>query len=305
MATELKTDSWHRYMLYQSDERYMRFETEEDRKQAADSGKKFVMSAYPEVWAGDVDLVKRIRAFLGENFHWHDRLSKSGTDLEVVDTLFEMVRGGSVIVIPEDAPRGGSIGAPAASAQSSFWGVENYDDTPFVSLKDRYLAQLERLHAERSTSAEIQAMMDGINAGFMQAMFRAVPLASSILFSKAGWISKYGVPDLSDIGPDNAAIDSETPLGGAQPFEYQPLDTSGLGDSFTLAKTPNEGAPGTWYTNPGSGQMRLYGGNGKPVVDFDFDHDHGQGIPHAHNWAIDPFTGKPRRGPGLPMSILP
>jgi hypothetical protein len=97
----------------------------------------------------------------------------------------------------------------------------------------------------------------------------------------------------------------DTPLSNAQPFEYQQPDTSGLGEPFTLAKTPNEGTPGTWYTNPGSGQMRLYGGNGKPIVDFDFDHDHGQGIPHAHNWAIDPLTGKSRRGPGVPMSILP
>jgi hypothetical protein len=305
MAAELKTDSWHRYALYRGDERYMRFDTEEDRKQAADAGKKFVMSAYPDGWASDSELVQRVRIFLDENFHWHERLAKSGTDLEVVETLFAMVRGGSVIVVPEDAPRGGSIGTPTAAAKSSFWGVENYGETPFVSLRDRYLAQLERLNAERPTSAEIQAMMDGINAGFMHAMFRAVPLASSILFSKAGWISKYGVPDLSGIGLDDAPVDTETPLGGAQPFEYQPLDTSGLGDPFTLAKTPNEGKPGTWYTNSGSGQMRLYGDNGKPVVDFDFDHDHGQGIPHAHNWAIDPFTGKPRRGPGLPMSILP
>lgn len=54
----------------------------------------------------------------------------------------------------------------------------------------------------------------------------------------------------------------------------QPTDNAGirrmLCDSFQLAKTPNEGEPGTWYTNPGSGQMRLYGGDGKPVVDFGF-----------------------------------
>ena len=221
MATELKTDSWHRYMLYHSDERYMRFETEEDRKQAAVAGKKFVMSAYPDVWTSDVDLVKRVRAFLGENFNWHDRLSKSGTDLEVVETLFEMVRSGSVIVIPEDAPRGSSIGVPQAQAKSSFWGVERYGETPFVSVKDRYLAQLERMNAEGLTGAETQAMMDDINAGFMDAMFRAVPLASAIVFSKAGWISKYGVPDLSGVGlDDDGIVDTETPLGGTQPFKY-------------------------------------------------------------------------------------
>jgi hypothetical protein len=51
--------------------------------------------------------------------------------------------------------------------------------------------------------------------------------------------------------------------------------------------------------------MRLYGGDGKPVVDFDFGHDHGQGVPHAHNWSINPLSGETVRGPGLPMSVLP
>lgn len=80
-----------------------------------------------------------------------------------------------------------------------------------------------------------------------------------------------------------------TPLGDAQPFNYQP-DTSD-GDSFDIAKTPNDGEPGTWYTNSGSGQMRLFGDDGKPVVDLDFDHFHNGLKPHAHNW-----TGGARDG---------
>jgi hypothetical protein len=92
-------------------------------------------------------------------------------------------------------------------------------------------------------------------------------------------------------------------FGDAQPFEYQPHVPDG--EIFNLAKTPNDGEPGSWYTNSGSGQMRLYGNSGQPAVDFDFDHDHGQGIPHAHNWSIDPLTGKNSRGPGVPFSILP
>ncbi|WP_322094381.1 hypothetical protein [Paraburkholderia bannensis] len=85
--------------------------------------------------------------------------------------------------------------------------------------------------------------------------------------------------------------------GDARPFDYAP-GVAPDGDSFDIAKTPNEGDPGTWYTNPGSGQMRLYGDDSKPVVDFDFDHDHGQGVPHAHNW------DKGRRGPGVAFSPL-
>jgi hypothetical protein len=109
MATELKTDGWRRYMLYRRDEHYMTFESEQKRREAAEAGKKFVAMAYADVWARDAELLKRVRAFLGKNFHWHDRLVKSGTDLDVVQTLREMVRGDSVVVIPEDAMRGGSL----------------------------------------------------------------------------------------------------------------------------------------------------------------------------------------------------
>lgn len=62
------------------------------------------------------------------------------------------------------------------------------------------------------------------------------------------------------------------------------------------SKTPNTGEPGTTYTNPGSGQQRTYGPDGKPLFDVDFDHDHGQGVPHQHNW-LDGV-----RGPGVPLN---
>ncbi|KGD35342.1 hypothetical protein X880_1580 [Burkholderia pseudomallei MSHR4032] len=91
-------------------------------------------------------------------------------------------------------------------------------------------------------------------------------------------------------------------LGEAAPFELA-ADVPDDG-SFILAGTPNTGPAGSWYTNPGSGQMRLFGNNGLPAVDFDFDHDHGQGIPHAHNWD-DVGGGFPVRGPGVSFSPLP
>ena len=56
MAAELKTDAWHRYMLYRSSERYMTLEPEEKRKEAVEAGKKFTASAYADVWAKDPDL---------------------------------------------------------------------------------------------------------------------------------------------------------------------------------------------------------------------------------------------------------
>ncbi|WP_414441482.1 hypothetical protein [Burkholderia sp. 22PA0106] len=85
-------------------------------------------------------------------------------------------------------------------------------------------------------------------------------------------------------GVDSAATDAMTmPLGDAQPFEYVPDFPDGV--PFDIAKTPNTGEPGTWYTNPGSGQMRLFGNDGAPVVDLDFDHFHKGIKPHAHNWS--------------------
>jgi hypothetical protein len=60
-------------------------------------------------------------------------------------------------------------------------------------------------------------------------------------------------------------------------------------------KTPNTGTPGSTVVNPGSGQERTYGPDGKPLVDTDWDHDHGHGVPHRHDW-VDGV-----RGPGVPI----
>jgi hypothetical protein len=182
-----------------------------------------------------------LRQFLGNRFHWRDRLAKTGTALEVVRTLHEMVRGGSVVVILEDAPGGvGMNWPPRQPNRSSFWGVENYDESPYVSVKERYQAQLEKMNAERPTWAETQVMMDGMNVEFMQAMFRILPVASAIVFSQAGWISKYGVPDLSGIGVDGdseTAMDGSTALGDAQPFEC--AEEAVTGETEELAASTN------------------------------------------------------------------
>jgi hypothetical protein len=274
MATELKSDSWHRYMLYcNGDTSIMPYASRKEKQHAVDDGKKFTMAAYPDVWAKDVGLVKRVRRFLGENFHWHDRLAKFGSDLEVVQTLFDMVRGGSIAVIPEGPVRSGGISYPQQKAGSSFWGVENYGESAFVSLKERYRAQLERMNADQPTWAETVAMMDGINASFMAQTAGRSPLLDAV-FRAAGWADKY-----ADVAGGTSSL-----LGDGQPFAHFPLDKSGLGDTFDIAKTPNFGEPGRWYTNPGSGQMRLYGSTGAPVVDLDFDHFHNGLKPHAHNW---------------------
>lgn len=72
-----------------------------------------------------------------------------------------------------------------------------------------------------------------------------------------------------------------------------------------IMSTPSTGEPGTWVTNPGSGQERLFGADGKPAADIDWDHHHGQGQPHAHNWKPRPGGGFPEREPGVPVSPWP
>ena len=111
-----------------------------------------------------------------------------------------------------------------------------------------------------------------------------VPLKSS---GGADWLGTIQAAAQAVVGNDSSldndtVSDNSTLLGDAQPFDYSPVQVGG--NSFDVAKTPNLGEPGSWYTNPGSGQMRLYGNDGKPVLDLDFDHVHNGLQPHAHNW---------------------
>lgn len=122
MATELKSDAWHRYMLYQADDSMLpTFASNAEQQQAAEAGKQFTLGAYPDIWARDASLVQRVRDFLAGNFPGHRRLAQSGTDLAAIQTLQAMVRAGSVLVIPEAAARSGGIlvsNAPAANTPS-------------------------------------------------------------------------------------------------------------------------------------------------------------------------------------------
>lgn len=166
MAAELKTDAWHRYMLYRSSERYMTLEPEEKRKEAVEAGKKFTASAYADVWAKDPDLVKRVRAFLGENFHWHDRLVKDGTDLHVVQTLMDMVRGGSVAVIPEKPILGGGIAWPPTEC------LFQLPILPRLLMKTQYL--ITRYDPDTRQVEQFWLSEDAINANRLRP-FLSVP----------------------------------------------------------------------------------------------------------------------------------
>lgn len=149
------------------------------------------------------------------NFHWHDRLAKHGADLDVVRTLMDMVRSKSVVVITEDAPVRAGLDPPPRAA--SFWGVENYDPPRYASVRERYEAQIEERQANATPWEDIEAMNDSINARFMHAAVLIDPLGTLPVFARAGWISKYGLPDVSAWGEGSEAASL---LGDAQPFEY-------------------------------------------------------------------------------------
>ncbi|MDR6633743.1 HK97 family phage prohead protease [Phyllobacterium sp. 1468] len=111
------------------------------------------------------------------------------------------------------------------------------------------------------------------------------------------WLGQNGGPPLND-----------KPGSGQQSRRDELLQTllprpSGMSDavlSHRSSKTPNEGTPGSRYKNPGNGQVRIYGSDGKPIKDIDSNHDHGYGIPHVHDWERDE-NGKAVRGSGRPF----
>lgn len=235
-------------MMYRQDERFLPFASEEERRAAIEKGRSYALAPYADVWASDVDLVARVREFLGENFHWHERLAQSGSDLEVVQMLQDMVRGGSIVVLPEKPISGGAalLWPPSKPASTSFWGVEDYDKELDVPVMTRYREQLLQRLAERPSWEELSALADEANQAFMHSAVLADPIGTLPVFAKAGWVSKYGLPDLLHWGEASvAAIDrladlGTTPLGDAQPFEYT-ADTA-IADALLLSGA--EGTPG-------------------------------------------------------------
>jgi hypothetical protein len=113
-GTELKTDSFQRWVMYGKDAYGSgRIFLSTEQKQAVEEGKRFSQRAYADGWTRDVALVRRVRLFLGTNFYWHEQLARNGADLEVVETLQSMIRGESVVLIAERPRTGGAAGNPA------------------------------------------------------------------------------------------------------------------------------------------------------------------------------------------------
>jgi len=298
MTTELTRYNGYRYVL-------RRGQSFSDDGEKSKAGRAMLMHSDMYVWESNKALVARVESFLQEGFSWYSRNPKSARD--TLQTLLAYVRDGAVFVLQENGSttnvfeNGGFTFDPPAR--------DSLRDPPAID----YQAWSDQYHAERRAET-LEIEMRQRAATFSKSGFPkhietiaeagvrniAARAASALLAVGSAIPARSRAFDLGEV----TGVGSEsTPLGDAAPFELG--DMPNFGDSFDIAKTPNYGDPGTWYTNPGSGQMRLYGDTGAPVVDFDFDHDHGQGIPHAHNYGPVGADGAFDREGGRSFSLLP
>ncbi|SAL69931.1 hypothetical protein AWB69_08279 [Caballeronia udeis] len=294
MTTELTRYNGYRYVLCKG-----RSFTDDSEKIQA--GRAMLMHADMYVWESNVALVARVESFLQKGFSWYSKNRKPAR--ETLQTLLAYVRDGAVIVSEENGATtdifengGFTLDPPARAVRRDAPPFDYYargaaNRASLLEYNDAIDARIER---ERSLNTPSFETVKPSEMPYLLSLVRMVARSEKVR-REAMQKAASGFTELAD----NAA----TPLGDAAPFELG--DMPSFGDSFDIAKTPNYGEPGTWYTNPGSRQMRLYGDTGAPVVDFDFDHEHGQGIPHAHNYGPVGVDGAFDREGGRSFSLLP
>ncbi|MDR6476257.1 hypothetical protein C8K18_12631 [Paraburkholderia sp. GV068] len=205
-GTELKTDSFQRWVMYRKDDYGSgRIFLSTEQKEAVEEGKKFSQRAYADVWAKDAALVRRVRAFLGTNFYWHERLAKNGADVEVVETLQSMIRGESVVLIAEQSRTGGAVGNPVPKP--------------------------ERVPSFRSSLMNDCGMSYDAATAYIDRYNDIVDRANAVTARYANAAPSSLVDAASDL------TETATPLGDAQPFDYAPDPVSG--DTEELAASTN------------------------------------------------------------------
>jgi hypothetical protein len=273
MTTELTRYNGYRYVL-----RKGRSCTDDAEK--SNAGHAMVMHADMRIWESNTALAGRVESFLQKGFSWYSRYPKPAR--ETLETLLAYMRDGAVIVLEENG------------ATTSVFENGGFTFDPPARDSMRAAPPLDynaRLAGDRASLREcndpIDVKIERVRQLNTPSFEDAKPLDMSFLLSVVGMVSRgenlrRQAMQKAALGFSGFADNTTTPLGDATPFELG--DMSSFGDSFDIAKSPNEGEPGTWYTNPGSGQMRLYGDTGAPVVDLDFDHMHLKMQPHAHNW---------------------
>ncbi|WP_438391592.1 hypothetical protein [Caballeronia sp. DA-9] len=319
MTTELMRYEGHRFLLYKKWDYAPNGRTKE-QTEALEAGKALFKAANFEHWASQPELVKRIQTFLVDSFPSYRSNPCGDRPGDIIKTFCWEVRNEAAVIVrakPEYIVHNGFVPkrefdyaaykrdlderGRAYMARSKAYSddLKAYNK----SIDDRIRREANALKPYRhiETMAEAQARTIAARAARddISALASSVVSALSAVASSLPSIEV----DTFDLGGASKAGASPTPLADAVPFEFGEMPA--FGGSYEIAKTPNYGEPGTWYTNPGSGQMRLYGDTGAPVVDFDFDHDHGQGIPHAHNYGAVGADGAFSREGGRSFSILP
>jgi len=308
--TEMTDDYFHyrgkRYMLKSG-----RFSGRDTAQSAAlDAGRKMFEGASYSHWIDDSKFIAYVSEFLKKERHF------TGENHSASAVMFELSMGiqRGEISVQESRISGRTGSSSGGSAPPAEPVYRPYLMTPRQAFGAGALAPWGVAARSREYGGALGDVVSGATP-YAPSAFSAVSSASERLNALVGGIralstlASMGVIRPSetgsgiDIGEVTGIGSATTPLGDAAPFALG--DMPSFGDSFDIAKTPNRGEPGTWYTNSGSGQMRLYGDTGAPVVDFDFDHDHGQGVPHAHNYGPPGPLGEFNRETGRSFSLLP
>jgi hypothetical protein len=176
-----------------------------EKKAAADAGRRMLDAVYPDVWERDAEIVKRVEDFLVASFPYY----RKGNAYHTLDTLRRAVWKGDVHVVEREPAYSGGFVAPSQLHEpSSFWGVEDYGELP-VKKKGPWP------DVPDTSAAEGDASHDANNQAMMHAAVRAAPALFLPMFARAGWVSRYGLPDLSE----SYAQAESTPLGDAESFE--------------------------------------------------------------------------------------
>ncbi|WP_213779397.1 hypothetical protein [Caballeronia sp. dw_276] len=291
MTTELTRYNGFRYVMRKG----QRFSFSDDADKSK-AGRAMLMAADMHIWELNAELVARVESFLRGGFSWYSQSDSSARD--TLQTLLSYVRDGAVDVLQEGGAttnafeNGGFTLDPPAR--------QDRPDTPpfdYNALLDADRESLRKYNATIDARIEREARVspspfETVEESEMPFLLSVVSMVARS--ANAGRHAMQTVPS----GLGELADKASTPLGGGAPFKLG--DMPSFDDSFEIAKTPNNGEPGSWYTNPGSGQMRLYGSDGKGYIDLDFDHPHGGVKPHAHNWvggnrdwAVAPFSPMP------------
>jgi hypothetical protein len=216
-----------------------------DDAEKINAGRAMLMHADRVVWESNAALVARVEAFLQKEFPCYSKNEKSAR--ETLQTLRDYVGDGAVFVLQENG------------ATTSVFENGGFTFDPPARPGTRYSPPLDYNAQLAKSAASLREYNDAIDAKIeleqrlISPSFEDTkPLDMSFLLSVVSMVTRgenlrrhamqkaaSGFREL----PDKVT----TPLGDAAPFELGNMPS--FGDSFDIAKTPNEGEPGTWYTN--------------------------------------------------------